>query len=56
MSRRLTKDQFIEKSKILHGDAYDYSKVNYVNDQIKVDIVCNTHGLFSQSPIEYFGV
>lgn len=54
MSRRLTKEQFIEKSKILHGNAYDYSKVNYVNDQIKVDIVCNTHGLFSQSPGSHY--
>ena len=28
---RLTNEEFIEKSKQLHGDFYDYSKVQYVN-------------------------
>ena len=50
MSRRLTKEQFIEKSRIFHGDIYDYSKTNYINDQTKVVIICNIHGEFNQSP------
>lgn len=41
---------FIEASIIMHGDKYDYSKVVYVNDKTKVDIVCKTHGVFLQSP------
>lgn len=28
--------KFIEKSKLIHGDKYDYSKVKYVNNKIKV--------------------
>lgn len=37
-----TKEQFIEESKLIHGDKYDYSKVNYINTSIKVGIVCVT--------------
>jgi very-short-patch-repair endonuclease len=48
--RHLGKDLFIEKAKEVHGDKYDYSKVNYVNNNSKVCIVCPIHGEFSQSP------
>ena len=29
--KRYTKDEFVEKSKEIHGDKYDYSKVEYKN-------------------------
>ena len=29
MPKKLTKEQFIAKSKLVHGNQYDYSKVNY---------------------------
>jgi hypothetical protein len=35
---------FIEKAKAIHGDNYDYSKVQYVNAHTKVTIICPTHG------------
>lgn len=38
--RTLTKEQFIEKSKIVHGDKYDYSLVEYKNSETKVKIFC----------------
>lgn len=41
---------FIEGAKKIHGDKYDYSKVNYINNKSKVDIVCPDHGIFKQSP------
>lgn len=41
---------FIEKAKQIHGDKYDYSKVNYVNNNTKVTIVCPIHGEFKQTP------
>ena len=41
---RLTTEEFIKKSKKIHGDTYDYSKVNYVNSQTKVCVICPTHG------------
>jgi len=45
----LTKTQkFIEKAKIIHGNRYDYSLVEYVHSRIKVNIICKEHGLFSQ--------
>lgn len=47
----LTKEQFIEKAKEIHGgDRYDYSKVDYVNSDTKVCIICPEHGEFWQTP------
>lgn len=41
--------EFIEKSKIIHGDKYDYSLVQYINRDIKVNIICRFHGNFLQN-------
>jgi hypothetical protein len=41
---------FIEKAKKIHGDKYNYSKVDYKKAYIKVIIICDTHGPFEQSP------
>ena len=41
---------FIEASRKVHGENYDYSKTEYVNAKIKVEIICNEHGSFMQSP------
>jgi hypothetical protein len=45
-----TTDEFIAKAKKIHGDKYDYSKVEYVNDRTKVCIICPKHGEFWQTP------
>ena len=37
---------FIERSKEVHGDKYDYSKVKYINSKTKVCIICPKHGEF----------
>lgn len=42
--------QFIEKSKLIHGDKYDYSLVYYKRNDINVKIICRQHGVFEQSP------
>ena len=42
--------KFIEKSKIVHGNKYDYSKINYIGDKINVCITCPEHGDFYQTP------
>lgn len=47
---RDTLEQFIEKAKKVHGDRYDYSKVEYVNSQTKVCIICPEHGEFWMRP------
>jgi hypothetical protein len=41
---------FIEKAREIHGNKYDYSKVEYVNSQTKVCIICPKHGEFWQIP------
>lgn len=46
----LTIDEFITKAKELHGDKYDYSKIEYVNSSTKVCIICPKHGEFWQTP------
>lgn len=46
----LQTSEFIEKAKEVHGDRYDYTKVNYVNNQEKVCIICPEHGEFMQAP------
>jgi hypothetical protein len=41
---------FINKALKVHGDKYDYSKVNYINSKSKVTIICSEHGEFEQLP------
>lgn len=45
--------EFIEKAKQIHGDKYDYSKVNYINNCTKVCIICPKHGEFWQTPNDH---
>jgi len=44
------KSEFLKKSKLIHGDTYDYSLVDYKNKRTKVKIICNEHGIFEQLP------
>lgn len=50
ISRTHSFDEFLKAAKKIHGDKYDYSKVNYVNRSTKVCIVCPEHGEFMQTP------
>jgi very-short-patch-repair endonuclease len=43
-------EEFIKKSRVIHGVKYDYSKVKYVNCYTKVMIICPIHGEFEQTP------
>ncbi len=49
-NRKLTTENFIEKSNIVHGNKYDYSKVDYTYNRNPVLIGCPKHGYFFQSP------
>jgi len=51
--RNITTDKFIEKSKNVHGNFYDYSKVEYKNNKEKVKIICPAHGEFEQRPCNH---
>lgn len=44
----LTNENFIKKAKKIHGDKYDYSKINYKNKKSKLIIICPIHGKFNQ--------
>lgn len=48
--RKSTKEEFIQKAILIHGNKYDYSLVIYVNKRTKVQIICPTHGIFWQTP------
>lgn len=48
--KKLTTEEFIEKAKQIYGDNYDYSKVDYVNCNTKVKIICRKHGEFETRP------
>lgn len=50
MTKFSTTNDFIRKARLLHGDKYNYSKVNYVNSDVKVCILCPEHGEFWQVP------
>lgn len=41
---------FTNKAREVHGNKYDYSKVEYVNCTTKICIICPTHGEFWQNP------
>jgi len=51
--KRLTTEEFINKSKEVHGDKYDYSRVNYINNRTKVEIICPIHDSFWQIPASH---
>lgn len=50
IKKRKNTEEFIERSKKVHGDKYDYSKTNYITAKEKVCIICPKHGEFWQSP------
>lgn len=43
-------NEFIERAKTIHGDEFDYSKVEYINDKTPVTIICRKHGEFQTTP------
>lgn len=46
-----TTEIFIKRALKIHGNnKYDYSLVEYKNNNTEVKIICNKHGLFLQSP------
>jgi len=52
---KLTHENFIENAKKIHGNKYDYSKVDYLNSNTKVIIICKIHGEFEQNPHSHIG-
>lgn len=51
--RKLTTEEFIAKARAIHGDRYDYSKVEYKGNKKCVCIICPEHGEFWQAPAKH---
>lgn len=48
------KDYFAERSRLVHGDRYDYSKSIYFDRNKALEIFCRIHGGFFQSPYNHY--
>ena len=48
--RRSCTNDFIRDAVAVHGNVYDYSRVEYISTHEKVTIVCPVHGPFEQTP------
>ena len=51
--RKMTKDEFIILATKKHNGKFDYSKVEYVNCDTPVCIICPIHGEFWQTPYHH---
>lgn len=49
-----TTQTFIEKAQRIHGNRYDYSKVEYTKKGVHVTIICRKHGEFQQTPNNHY--
>ncbi|MBH9576730.1 DUF723 domain-containing protein [Inhella proteolytica] len=47
---RRSNEEFAAAAHKVHGDAYDYSRVDYRSNRTNVTIVCKQHGAFEQTP------
>lgn len=45
LSKTSTKDLFIQKASLKHGNKYDYSLVHYINSYTKISIRCKEHDI-----------
>ena len=52
--RRLDQEEFLLRAEKVHGDYYDYSKVEYISVDKKVIIICPVHEEFEQRPQEHW--
>jgi len=50
MTRKKTKDEFVEEAKEIHGDKYDYTKFIYINSHTNGIIICPKHDIFLMRP------
>jgi len=48
--KRMTTEEFVSLADKTHNSKYDYAGTNYVNNSVKVKIMCKVHGAFMQSP------
>jgi len=52
-AQRLGTEEFIRRSKVVHGDKYLYTHTVYISGHIPVIITCRIHGDFEQDPYNH---
>lgn len=50
---RLDTNEFITRSKLIHGDVYDYSESVYTIGAAKIKIICPKHGMWEQRALSH---
>jgi len=50
MTRKLTTNEFIMNAIKIHGNKYDYSLVDYINNKHNIIILCSNHDKFVMTP------
>jgi len=51
---KIDTDEFVRRSKEIHGDKYDYSQTVYVKSHDKLTITCREHGAFQQIAKDHY--
>ena len=51
--RRFNNKEFIKKARKIHGNKYDYSKIEYINSQTPITIICPIHGEYTMRPNDH---
>lgn len=52
-NQTLTKEQFVNKAKLIHGDVYNYDKVDYKHTKTSIIITCYKHEDFKILPARH---
>lgn len=50
---RMTEEEFTAEAAKVHGNRYDYSLVDYKTSETHVNIQCEVHGIFEQTPYKH---
>lgn len=50
-NRKLDTQRFLFQAKQIHGDKYDYSQTEYINNSSRLKIICPIHGAFFQRAV-----
>ena len=54
-SKKYSQEEFINKANNIHNNKYDYSKVEYIDSQTHIIIICKLHGEFNQEASSHLG-
>lgn len=52
-SVRSRTSRFIDSARKVHGDAYDYDGITFIDQRTPIKITCRIHGRFEQRPINH---